>query len=57
MEKSLEDFDLLPFEGYSFEKLDNVFDGPYLKIEGTVQELRMNVNGEILNLKFGLIKL
>ena len=43
---SLEDFDLLPFEGYSFEKLDNVFDGPYLKIEGTVQELRMNVNGE-----------
>ena len=43
---SLEDFDLLPFEGYSFEKLDNVFDGPYLKIEGTVQEVRMNVNGE-----------
>jgi len=48
---SSEDFDSPPFEEYypidkSYEKLGKVFDGPYLKIEGTVQEVRMTVNGE-----------
>ena len=48
---SLEDFVPPPFEEYypldtSYEKLGKVFDGPYLKIEGTVKEVRMTVNGE-----------
>jgi hypothetical protein len=48
---SSEDFDSPPFEEYypideSYEKLVKVFDGPYLKIWGTVQEVRMTVNGE-----------
>ena len=45
-ENSSKDFDSPPFESYSLEKLGKVFDGPYLKIEGTVQEVRMTVNGE-----------
>tara|TARA_B100001758_G_C18368054_1_gene589696 strand:- start:94 stop:1338 length:1245 start_codon:yes stop_codon:yes gene_type:complete len=45
-ENSSKDFDSPPFESYSLEKLGNVFDGSYLKIEGTVQEVRMTVNGE-----------
>ena len=45
-ENSSKDFDSPPFESYSLEKLGNVFDGSYLKIEGTVQEVKMTVNGE-----------
>ena len=45
-ENSSKDFDSPPFESYSLEKLGKVFDGPYLKIKGTVQEVRMTVNGE-----------
>ena len=54
-ENSSVDFDSVPFESYSFEKLDNVFDGPYLKIKGTVQEVRMTVNGE--NFEFEYMEL
>jgi len=45
-ENSSKDFDSPPFGSYSLEKLGNVFDGSYLKIEGTVQEVKMTVNGE-----------
>ncbi len=45
-ENSSKDFDNPPFEKYSMEKLGQVFDGPFLSIKGTLQEVRFTINDQ-----------